>query len=81
MVLETLGSGAWLQEVTLDMPLKVVTDLKTSCDLLPVGKEIKHSLWPMLPPPRGSANAHGTKQPWPVTPLNQVPKQIFPVLG
>lgn len=62
MVLETLGSGAWLQEVTLDMPLKVVTDL------LPVGKEIKHSLWPMLPPPRGSAYAHETKQPWPVTP-------------
>ena len=40
MVLETLGNGAWLEDVTSDMPLKTVTELKTSFDLLPVGKEV-----------------------------------------
>lgn len=40
MVLETLGSGACLEDVTSDMPLKTVTEVKTSFDLLPVGKEV-----------------------------------------
>lgn len=40
MVLETLGSGVCLADVTSAIPLKTVTELKSLCDLLPVGKEV-----------------------------------------